>query len=48
MLCMFVTKPTFHPEMSWLNADAKANMAHMVVTEPTFHPEMFLLNADAL
>ena len=45
---MVVTLLTFHPEISWLKADAVWNMNCMSTTELTFQPEISLLNADAV
>ncbi len=47
MVYMVLTRATFQPETSDLNAVAPSNMAYMVLTRATFQPEMSDLNAVA-
>jgi hypothetical protein len=44
MLCIVVTLPTFHAEISWLNCPAPENMLDISVTWLTSHASMSTLN----
>ena len=44
---MFATQYVFQPLMSWLKADAYANIHSMSLTWPVFHPLMSWLNPVA-
>jgi len=48
MLAVFVTEPTRHESMFWLNFFALKNMCCMDVAEFICHESIFWLNADAL